>query len=75
MYRWHFPDPVNFGGKLKVTIQDLGWRPDGRYLPRSDDLASVAYWYSEDPAGVASEFSLDALEVSSLPVRRIGGAG
>jgi Protein of unknown function (DUF2961) len=69
MYRWHFPDPVNFEGELKVTIQDLGWRPDGRYLPRSDDLASVAYWYSEDPAGVASEISLDALAVTSIPTR------
>jgi hypothetical protein len=72
MYRWHLPDPVNFERKLKVTIQDLGWRPDGRYLARSDDVASVAYWYSEDPAGVTSHISLDALEVSSLPARGPG---
>ena len=72
MYRWHLPDPVVFERDLKVTIQDLGWRPDGRYMPRSDDLASVAYWYSEDPAGVTSDLSLDALQVSSLPVRRPG---
>ncbi len=70
MYRWHLPDPVCFERTLKVTIQDLGWRPDGRYLPRSDDIASVAYWYSEEPAGIKNDFSLDALEVSSLPARR-----
>jgi hypothetical protein len=67
MYRWHVPDPVHFERNLKVTIQDLGWRPDGRYLARSDDMASVAYWYSEHPEGIASEFSIDALEVSSRP--------
>jgi hypothetical protein len=72
MYRWHLPDPVNFERSLKVTIQDLGWRPDGRYLPRSDDMASVAYWYSEDPAGLKSELSLDAFEVSSLPPKKAG---
>jgi hypothetical protein len=70
MYRWHLPDPVNFERTLKVTIQDLGWRPDGRYLPRSDDMASVAYWYSEEPAGIKNDLALDALEVSSLPARR-----
>ena len=72
MYRWHLPDPVNFERSLQVTIQDLGWRPDGRYLPRSDDMASVAYWYSEDPAGLKSELSLDAFEVSSLPPKKAG---
>jgi hypothetical protein len=71
MYRWHLPDPVNFERSLKVTIQDLGWRPDGRYLARSDDMASVAYWYSEDPAGLKSELSLDALEIWSLPPRKV----
>jgi hypothetical protein len=28
-----------------VTIQALGWRSGGRYLPLQDDIASVAYWY------------------------------
>ena len=45
-----------------MTIQDLGWRPDGRYLARSDDIACVAYWYSEDPAGMKSDFSLDSAQ-------------
>jgi len=45
MYRWHLPDPVRFRKNLQVTIQALGWRDDGTYLPLEDDLASVAYWY------------------------------
>jgi hypothetical protein len=45
MYRWHIMDPVRFERDLRVTIQALGWRRDGRYLPLQDDIASVAYWY------------------------------
>lgn len=50
MYRWHILDPIRFRERLKVTIQALGWRPDKRYLPLQDDLASVAYWYQSLPA-------------------------
>ena len=51
MYRWHVPDPVRFERDLKVTIQDLGWRRNGKYyLPRQDDFSSVAYWYQTLPA-------------------------
>jgi hypothetical protein len=49
MYRWHIPDPIRFERDLKVTIQALGWRADGRYLPLQDDIASVAYWYQTEP--------------------------
>ncbi|MBQ7256586.1 MAG: DUF2961 domain-containing protein [Abditibacteriota bacterium] len=49
MYRWHIMDPIRFDSDLKVTIQDIGWRCDGRYLPRQDDMASVAYWYQTLP--------------------------
>jgi hypothetical protein len=45
MYRWHITDPIRFDEDLKVTIQALGWRSEGRYLPLQDDIASVAYWY------------------------------
>ncbi|MHB1483771.1 MAG: glycoside hydrolase family 172 protein [Saccharofermentanales bacterium] len=45
LYRWHITDPIRFAGDLKVTIQALGWRSNGRYLPLQDDIASVAYWY------------------------------
>jgi len=34
---------------LRVTIQALGWRSGGRYLPLQDDIASVAYWYQTLP--------------------------
>jgi hypothetical protein len=49
MYRWHIQDPIRFEKDLKVTIQALGWRGDGRYLPLRDDIASVAFWYQSEP--------------------------
>jgi len=50
LYRWHITDPVRFKEDLRVTMQALGWRSGGRYLPLQDDIASVAYWYQEPPA-------------------------
>lgn len=50
MYRWHLTDPIYFSKKLKVTIQALGWRDGGRYLPLQDDISSVAYWYQTLPS-------------------------
>ena len=50
MYRWHIQDPVRFQENLRLTIQALGWRDDGRYLPLQDDIASAAYWYQSLPA-------------------------
>jgi hypothetical protein len=49
LYRWHITDPIRFDKTLKVTIQDLGWRHDGRYLPLQDNISSVAYWYQTEP--------------------------
>jgi hypothetical protein len=49
LYRWHIMDPVRFDKDLKITIQDLGWRKDGRYLPQQSDIASVCFWYQADP--------------------------
>ena len=49
MYRWHITDPIRFEKDLKITIQDLGWRHDGRYLPLQDDIATVAFWYQLEP--------------------------
>jgi hypothetical protein len=50
MYRWHIADPIRFEQDLRVTIQALGWRSEGRYLPLQDDIASVAFWYQTLPA-------------------------
>lgn len=50
MYRFHIMDPVRFEKDLKVTIQALGWREGGRYLPLQDDIASVAFWYQDFPS-------------------------
>ena len=49
LYRWHIADPIRFEKDLKVTIQDLGWHKDGRYLAQQSDIASVCYWYQADP--------------------------
>ena len=49
MYRWHIMDPVRFDSDIKVTIQDLGWRDNGRYLQQHSDIITVAYWYQQEP--------------------------
>jgi hypothetical protein len=49
LYRWHVPDPINFHKDLRVTIQDLGWWPNGKYQPLDDDFASTAFWYQKEP--------------------------
>ena len=49
MYRWHIMDPIRFQQDLRVTIQALGWRSEGRYLPLQDDIASTAFWYQAEP--------------------------
>lgn len=64
MYRFHLTDPVRFQGDLRVTIQALGWRSYGRYLPLQDDIASVAYWYQSLPTAPFPPLpSRDVLEV------------
>jgi hypothetical protein len=64
MYRWHIPDPIRFERELRVTIQALGWRSGGRYLPLQDDIASVAYWYQTLPTPVFPKLpGADGLEV------------
>lgn len=49
LYRWHVPDPVSFHKDLRVTIQDLGWWPNGKYQPLDDDYAATAFWYQKEP--------------------------
>jgi hypothetical protein len=49
LYRWHIADPIRFEKDLRVTIQDLGWRHGGRYLPQQSDIASTVFWYQTEP--------------------------
>jgi hypothetical protein len=64
LYRWHILDPIRFKRELRVTIQALGWRPNKRYLPLQDDIASVAYWYQTLPTVPFPELpGKDALEI------------
>ena len=58
MYRWHIQDPVRFDKDLKVTMQALGWRSGGRYLPLQDDIASVAFWYQQEPHHSLSQITV-----------------
>lgn len=65
LYRWHITDPIRFEKDLKVTIQALGWRAGGRYLPLQDDIASVAYWYQAEPHAAFPKLpGKDSLEVN-----------
>ncbi|MFN2231647.1 MAG: glycoside hydrolase family 172 protein [Anaerolineae bacterium] len=49
LYRWHIMDPIRFQQELRVTIQALGWWPNRKYEPLTDDIASVGYWYQAEP--------------------------
>ena len=49
LYRFHIMDPIRFEKDLRVIMQAIGWRSEGRYLPLQDDIASVAYWYQVEP--------------------------
>lgn len=64
LYRWHIMDPVRFKKDLKVTIQDLGWRLDGRYLAQHSDIAGTAFWYQTEPHAAYPELpGWETLEV------------
>jgi hypothetical protein len=64
LYRWHITDPIRFKQDLRVTIQALGWRSGGRYLPLQDDIASTAFWYQTLPTAAFPKLpDKDALEV------------
>lgn len=65
LYRWHIPDPIRFEKSLRVTIQDLGWRSGGRYLPQQSDISSVVFWYQQEPHAPFPKLpSKDELEVN-----------
>ncbi|MEZ4668428.1 MAG: glycoside hydrolase family 172 protein [Anaerolineae bacterium] len=64
MYRWHVADPIRFHKALRVTIQALGWRHGGPYLPLQDDIASTVFWYQREPHRPFPELpGRDSLEV------------
>ncbi|HOD83763.1 MAG TPA: DUF2961 domain-containing protein [Phycisphaerae bacterium] len=65
LYRWHIADPIRFDKDIRVTIQALGWKSGGRYLPLKDDVASVAFWYQTLPTAAFPALpDRDALEVN-----------
>jgi len=50
VYRFHIEDPIPFKKSIKVTIEH------GHANDRSDDWASVAYWYQAEPHKVFPRF-------------------
>lgn len=65
LYRWHITDPIRFDSELRVTIQALGWRDNDRYLPLTDDISSVAFWYQTEPHAAFPKLpGKDALEIN-----------
>jgi hypothetical protein len=64
MYRWHVMDPIRFTKDLRVTLQALGWRSEGRYHFGEHDICSTAFWYQRQPARHVPAFpSRDELEI------------
>jgi hypothetical protein len=48
LYRFHVMDPILFESDLRVTIQQIGHNHI-ELFERTDDVASVAYWYQDKP--------------------------
>lgn len=53
VYRWHIPDPIRFETSLRFELEHNGDMtfPTGESAAtdRSDDYASVAFWYQTEP--------------------------
>lgn len=54
LYRWHLPDPIRFDTDLRASVQAIGWWPNGKFQPLTDDLASTAFYYLDRPAPAAT---------------------
>ncbi len=48
LYRWHIMDPIYFAQDIRVELQQIGVCHSGLF-ERQDDVASVAYWYQNEP--------------------------
>ncbi|HEX2865346.1 MAG TPA: glycoside hydrolase family 172 protein [Deinococcales bacterium] len=65
LYRWHVPDPIRFSTACRASVQALGWRSGGRFLPLRDDIATTAFLYLDRPGGPRPPLpDRDALEVT-----------
>jgi len=57
-YRWHVGDPIVFNKSIRVTIEHYGWisadetaaNKINGFTERTDDYASVAFWYQVGPS-------------------------
>jgi glycerophosphoryl diester phosphodiesterase len=66
-YRWHILDPIEWKREIRITIQQLGWAPDG-YVERQDDWSAAAFWYEPVPSAPLPPFpASEALRID-LPL-------
>lgn len=48
MYNWNLRK-INFKSRIKVSLKNLGWNPEGGYMARQDDISTVSYFYMKKP--------------------------
>jgi Protein of unknown function (DUF2961) len=76
MYRWHARDPICFSEDLRVTIQALGWKSGGRYLPLEHaDIATTAFWYQTEPHAPGERLATDRMATTPLRLPAVPRAG
>ena len=64
MYRLHVNDAIYFEKDLRITMQSLGWRSEGRFHPQQDDIASAAFYYLDTPSSLPAPLqNRDDLEI------------
>jgi len=50
IYRWHLRDPVLWKKDIRVTIQQIGWKPNTNLFERQDDWSATTFWYEPAPS-------------------------
>jgi len=50
IYRWHIKDPIYWKKDIRVTIQQIGWKPETRLFERQDDWSTTTFWYEPIPS-------------------------
>ena len=56
LYRWHIMDPIRFKKSIRLTIQDLGWHKDRRFLQQHSEIGATTFWYQSEPHAKFPEF-------------------
>lgn len=64
-YRFHLEDPVGFESSIQVSVEH------GEGNHRSDDYASVAYFYLDNPSGAGTRLTPAAQRLTSEMMERL----